>query len=102
MCLAQGPPCSDAGEVRTRGPSVSSQAHKQINKQIYTVLQKRVCILFILICGIGIDFEKKQLCIVSFLNQYTFKKNSTQAINIYHRGPVVIYNCPIDIKTCLT
>ena len=27
MCLAQGPQCSDAGEARTRGPSVSSQAH---------------------------------------------------------------------------
>ena len=26
MCLAQGPHCSDAGEARTRGPSVSSQA----------------------------------------------------------------------------
>ena len=26
MCLAQGPQRSDAGEVRTRGPSVSSQA----------------------------------------------------------------------------
>ena len=25
MCLAQGPQCSDAGEARTRGPSVSSQ-----------------------------------------------------------------------------
>ena len=27
MCLAQGPQCSDAGEARTRDPSVSSQAH---------------------------------------------------------------------------
>ena len=27
MCLAQGPQRSDAGEARTRGPSVSSQAH---------------------------------------------------------------------------
>ena len=27
MCLAQGPQHSDAGEVRTSGPSVSSQAH---------------------------------------------------------------------------
>ena len=26
MCLAQGPQRSDAGEFRTRGPSVSSQA----------------------------------------------------------------------------
>ena len=26
MCLAQGPQRSDAGEVRSRGPSVSSQA----------------------------------------------------------------------------
>ena len=26
MCLAQGPQRSDAGEARTRGPSVSSQA----------------------------------------------------------------------------
>ena len=26
MCLAQGPQHSDAGEARTRGPSVSSQA----------------------------------------------------------------------------
>ena len=26
MCLAQGPQSSDAGEARTRGPSVSSQA----------------------------------------------------------------------------
>ena len=26
MCLAQGPRHSDAGEARTRGPSVSSQA----------------------------------------------------------------------------
>ena len=26
MCLAQGPQCSDAGEARTRGPLVSSQA----------------------------------------------------------------------------
>ena len=26
MCLAQGPHHSDAGEARTRGPSVSSQA----------------------------------------------------------------------------
>ena len=26
MCLAQGPQCSDAGEARTRSPSVSSQA----------------------------------------------------------------------------
>ena len=26
MCLAQGPHRSDAGEVRTRGPSVWSQA----------------------------------------------------------------------------
>ena len=26
MCLDQGPQCSDAGEARTRGPSVSSQA----------------------------------------------------------------------------
>ena len=26
MCLAQGPQCSDAGEARTRGPWVSSQA----------------------------------------------------------------------------
>ena len=26
MCLAQGLQCSDAGEARTRGPSVSSQA----------------------------------------------------------------------------
>ena len=25
MCLAQGPERSDAGEARTRGPSVSSQ-----------------------------------------------------------------------------
>ena len=27
MCLAQGPQRSDAGEARTRGPSVSRQAH---------------------------------------------------------------------------
>ena len=27
MCLAQGPQRSDAGDARTRGPSVSSQAH---------------------------------------------------------------------------
>ena len=27
MCLAQGPQRSDAGEARTRGPSVSSQEH---------------------------------------------------------------------------
>ena len=26
MCLAQGPQGSDAGEARTRGPSVSSEA----------------------------------------------------------------------------
>ena len=26
MCFAQGPQRSDAGEARTRGPSVSSQA----------------------------------------------------------------------------
>ena len=26
MCLAQGPQRNDAGEARTRGPSVSSQA----------------------------------------------------------------------------
>ena len=26
MCVAQGPQCSDAGEARTRGLSVSSQA----------------------------------------------------------------------------
>ena len=26
MCLAQGPQRSEAGEARTRGPSVSSQA----------------------------------------------------------------------------
>ena len=26
MCLAQGPQHSDAGDARTRGPSVSSQA----------------------------------------------------------------------------
>ena len=26
MCIAQGPQRSDAGEARTRGPSVSSQA----------------------------------------------------------------------------
>ena len=26
MCLAQGPQCSEAGEARTHGPSVSSQA----------------------------------------------------------------------------
>ena len=26
MCLAQGPQCSEAGEARTRGPSVLSQA----------------------------------------------------------------------------
>ena len=26
MCLAEGPQRSDAGEARTRGPSVSSQA----------------------------------------------------------------------------
>ena len=26
MCLAKGPQCSDAGEARTRRPSVSSQA----------------------------------------------------------------------------
>ena len=26
MCLAQGPQRSDAGEARTRGPSVSSRA----------------------------------------------------------------------------
>ena len=26
MCIAQGPKCKDAGEARTRGPSVSSQA----------------------------------------------------------------------------
>ena len=26
MCLAQGPQHSDAGEARTRGPSVSNQA----------------------------------------------------------------------------
>ena len=26
MCLSQGPQGSDAGEARTRGPSVSSQA----------------------------------------------------------------------------
>ena len=33
MCLAQAPQRSDAGEARTRGPSVSSQA-------LYTALPK--------------------------------------------------------------
>ena len=37
MCLAQGPQRSDAGEARTRGPSVSSQAlyHCSLCKKIF-------------------------------------------------------------------
>ena len=38
MCLAQGPQRSDAGEARTRGPSVSSQAlyhHAPSNQYLF-------------------------------------------------------------------
>ena len=46
MCLAQGPQRSDAGEARTRGPSVSSQA-------LYhwaTALPLRCCVLICALC----------------------------------------------------
>ena len=38
MCLAQGPQRSDAGEARTRGPSVSSQALYHWAKQGRTAM----------------------------------------------------------------
>ena len=38
MCLARGPQRSDAGEARTRGPSVSSQAQNDTVQSIITYL----------------------------------------------------------------
>ena len=45
MCLAQGPQRSDAGEARTRGPSVSSQAlnHWATALPIYIYQMKQFC-----------------------------------------------------------
>ena len=40
MCLAQGPQRSDAGEARTRGPSVSSQA--PLNTESCAFLSKQL------------------------------------------------------------
>ena len=50
MCLAQGPQRSDAGEARTRGPSVSSQAlyHWATALPIYTYIRKMNKAMFIL------------------------------------------------------
>ena len=41
MCLAQGPQRSDAGEARTRGPSVSSQALYHCAPSRFTVESKK-------------------------------------------------------------
>ena len=46
MCLAQGPQRSDAGEARTRGPLVSSQA----------LYHWATALLFIEICEIYKEF----------------------------------------------
>ena len=45
MCLAQGPQRSDAGEARTRGPSVSSQALYQWASALPYQLMMRLHIL---------------------------------------------------------
>ena len=58
MCLAQGPQRSDAGEVQTHGPSVSSQ-HSTIeplrSQQLY--------------------YESKERSLVQNVNNFIFDKN---------------------------
>ena len=46
MCLAQGPQRSDAGEARTRGPSVSSQV----------LFHLATALPWCLVCGVGVHY----------------------------------------------
>ena len=52
MCLAQGPQRSDAGEARTRGPSVSSQAlyHWATALPFVEIDHEIISILYIIVC----------------------------------------------------
>ena len=49
MCLAQGPQRSDAGEARTRGPSVSSQAlyHWATALPIQTYVRETIVLMYV-------------------------------------------------------
>ena len=44
MCLAQVPQCSDTGEARTSGPSVSSQAFYHLATGLPKFFSAKVCI----------------------------------------------------------
>ena len=48
MCLAQGPQRSDAGEARTRGPLVSSQALTYLVTP-YLMLPEKYCLQTIML-----------------------------------------------------
>ena len=48
MCLAQGPQRSDAGEARTRHPSVSSQALYHWATALPSIELKQIYILLLL------------------------------------------------------
>ena len=50
MCLAQGPQCSDAGEARTRGPLVLSQARSQ-NAKLFVFVALRPMSTAMVIAG---------------------------------------------------
>ena len=54
MCLAQKPQCSDAGEARPRGPSVSSQALYHLATALPRVLNR------ILNTGESIPWKKNE------------------------------------------
>ena len=63
MCLAQGPQRSDAGEARTRSPSVSSQALKLAK------YQKLVCWHIYKIISLTIAQMQRQDIIVATLKK---------------------------------
>ena len=73
MCLAQGPQRSDAGEARTRGPSVSSQA-------LYhwaTALPRNHGLIVV------------NLAMIYLLTYFYIKKNSQKYCNYYVRSLII-------------
>ena len=64
MCLAQGPQRSDAGEARTRGPSVSSQALYHWATALPTTWICNTC-SFTMACPFDKSGQKKKITVFS-------------------------------------
>ena len=99
MCLPKGPQCSDAGEARTRGPSVSSQALYHWATALPN-LKHWKCKLFEIgvNCYIWQNFIKKhkkhQMCVMNFVSHQGI------AFVLIGRSPLQKV-CLFDVNLCV-